>query len=57
MTLTIYLPNGKTLRFNGVEDLEKEGKDLASFSYVSASRKVVCRAGFDFSKAIGFSLD
>lgn len=59
MELTLYLENGKTLRFENVTNLERESyvTGLVTFNYVSASDGKKKRAFFSFNSFIGLSVD
>ena len=59
MELTLYLENGKTLRFENVTNLEQESyvTSLVTFNYVSASDGKKKRAIFSFNSLIGLSVD
>lgn len=59
MELTLYLENGKTLRFENVTNLEQESyvTNLVTFNYVSASDGKKKRAFFSLNSVIGISTD
>ena len=59
MELTLFLENGKTLRFENVTNLEQESyvTSLITFNYVSASDGKKKRAIFSFNSLIGLSVD
>nr|DAK21244.1 MAG TPA: hypothetical protein [Caudoviricetes sp.] len=59
MELTLYLENGKTLRFENVTNLEQESyvTNLVTFNYVSASDGKKKRACFSLNSVIGISTD
>ena len=59
MELTLYLENGKTLRFENVTNLEQESyvTSLVTFNYVSASDGKKKRAIFSLNSVIGISTD
>ena len=59
MELTLYLENGKTLRFENVTNLEQESyvTSLVTFNYVSASDGKKKRAIFSFRSLLGLSVD
>ena len=59
MELTLFLENGKTLRFENVTNLEQESyvTSLVTFNYVSASDGKKKRAIFSFKSLIGISVD
>ena len=59
MELTLYLENGKTLRFENVTNLEQESyvTSLVTFNYVSASNGKKKRAIFSLNNVIGLSVD
>lgn len=59
MELTLYLGNGKTLRFEKVTDLEQESyvTSLCTFNYVSVEdgkKKIMI---FDSKNLLGLSVD
>lgn len=59
MELTLYLGNGKTLRFENVTDLEQESyvTSLCKFNYVSVKdgkKKIMI---FDSKSLLGLSVD
>ena len=59
MELTLFLENGKTLRFENVTNLEQESyvTSLVTFNYVSASNGKEKRAIFSLNNVIGLSVD
>lgn len=59
MELTLYLENGKILRFENVTNLEQESyvTSLVTFNYVSASDGKKKRAIFSLNSVIGISTD
>lgn len=59
MELTLFLENGKTLRFENVTNLEQESyvTSLVTFNYVSASNSKKKRAIFSLNNVIGLSVD
>lgn len=54
--LTLYLENGKTLRFNKVTNFKEVGRRL-TFNYFSTSGSGEQQATFDVEKIIGVSHD
>lgn len=59
MELTLYLGNGKTLRFENVTDLEQESyvTSLCTFNYVSAEDGKKKKMIFDSKSLLGLSVD
>ncbi len=59
MELTLYLENGKTLRFENVTNIKLDSyvTSLVTFNYVSASDGKKKRAIFSFNSLIGLSVD
>lgn len=59
MELTLYLGNGKTLRFENVTDLEQESyvTSLCIFNYVSAEDGKKKKMIFDSKSLLGLSVD
>lgn len=59
MELTLYLENGKTLRFENVTNLKKEYRfdHVITFNYLSASDGQQKRAAFSTKNVLGLSVD
>ena len=59
MELTLYLENGKTLRFENVTNIKLDSyvTSMVTFDYVSASDGKKKRAFFSFNSLIGLSVD
>lgn len=59
MELTLYLTNGKTLRFENVTDLEQESyvTSLCTFNYVSVEDGKKKKMIFDSKSLLGLSVD
>ena len=59
MELTLYLENGKTLRFEDVTNLKKEEKfyNIITFNYLSMSDFKKKRALFSIKEVLGLSVD
>ena len=59
MELTLYLENGKTLRFENVTNIKLDScvTSMVTFNYVSASDGKKKRAIFSFNSFIGLSVD
>lgn len=59
MELTLFLENGKTLRFENVTNLEQESyvTSLITFNYVSASDGKKKKAFFNISSFVGLSVN
>lgn len=59
MELTLYLTNGKTLRFENVTDLEQESyvTSLCTFNYVSAEDGKKKKMIFYSKSLLGLSVD
>lgn len=59
MELTLFLENGKTLRFENVTNLEQESyvTSLITFNYVSEYDGKKKRAIFSFRSLLGLSVD
>ena len=59
MELTLYLENGKTLRFENVTNLEQESyvTSMVTFKYISASDGKKKIASFSLNSLIGISVD
>ena len=59
MELTLYLENGKTLRFENVTDLERDSHfmNIYIFNYVSMSDGKKKKAFFNTKSLIGLSVD
>lgn len=59
MELTLYLENGKTLRFENVTNIKLDSyvTSMVTFNYVSASDGKKKRAIFSFNSLIGLSVD
>ena len=59
MELTLYLENGKTLRFENVTNLEQESyvTSLVTFNYVNVEDGKKRMAIFSLNNVIGLSVD
>lgn len=59
MELTLYLENGKTLRFENVTDFERDScfVNVYIFSYVSTSDGKKKKALFNTGNLVGLSVD
>ena len=59
MELTLYLENGKTLRFENVTNLKKDNKFyfVITFNYVSMSDGEKKKAIFSTKNVLGLSVD
>lgn len=59
MELTLYLENGKTLRFENVTNIKLDSyvTSMVTFNYVSASDGKKKKAIFTFNSVIGISTD
>ena len=59
MELTLYLENGKTLRFENVTNIKQDSyiTGMVTFKYISASDGKKKRAFFSFNSLIGLSVD
>ena len=59
MELTLYLENGKTLRFENVTNIKQDSyiTGMVTFKYISASDGKKKRAIFSFNSLIGLSVD
>ncbi len=53
--ITIYMKNGKTLRFNEVRNMQTTADNILMFSYVSASQGTTHTATFFMDKIAGIS--
>nr|DAT24340.1 MAG TPA: hypothetical protein [Caudoviricetes sp.] len=59
MELTLYLENGKTLRFENVTNIKQDSyiTSMVEFKYISASDGKKKRACFSLNSVIGISTD
>lgn len=59
MELTLYLENGKTLRFENVTNIKQDSyiTSMVTFNYISASDGKKKKASFSFNSLIGISVD
>lgn len=59
MELTLYLENGKTLRFENVTNIKQDSyvTGMVTFKYISASDGKKKRACFSLNSVIGISTD
>ncbi len=59
MELTLYLENGKTLRFEHVTNIKQDSyvTSMVTFNYISASDGRKKKASFSFNSLIGISVD
>nr|DAY37086.1 MAG TPA: hypothetical protein [Caudoviricetes sp.] len=59
MELTLYLENGKTLRFENVTNIKQDSyvTGMVTFKYISASDGKKKIASFSFNSLIGISTD
>lgn len=59
MELTLYLENGKTLRFENVTNIKLDSyvTSMVTFNYVSVSDGKKKKASFTFNSVIGISVD
>lgn len=59
MELTLFLENGKTLRFENVTNIKQDSyiTSMVTFKYISASDGKKKRAFFSFNSLIGLSVD
>lgn len=59
MELTLYLENGKTLRFENVTNIKLDSyvTSMVTFNYVSAFDGKKKKASFAFNSFIGLSVD
>ena len=59
MELTLYLENGKTLRFENVTNIKQDSyiTSMVEFKYISASDGKKKRASFSLNSVIGISTD
>lgn len=59
MELTLYLENGKTLRFENVTNIKQDSyiTGMVTFKYISASDGKKKSASFSFNSLIGLSVD
>lgn len=59
MELTLYLENGKTLRFENVTNIKQDSyiTGMVTFKYISASDGKKKSASFSLNSVIGISID
>ena len=59
MELTLFLENGKTLRFENVTNIKQDSyvTSMVTFNYVSMSDGKKKKASFSFNSLIGISVD
>lgn len=59
MELTLYLENGKTLRFENVTNIKLDSyvTSMVTWNYTSASDGKKKKASFTFNSVIGISVD
>ena len=59
MELTLYLENGKTLRFENVTNIKQDSyiTGMVTFKYISASDGKKKSASFSLNSVIGISTD
>lgn len=59
MELTLYLENGKTLRFENVTNIKEDSyiTNMVTFKYISASDGKKKIASFSLNSLIGISVD